>query len=418
MRQSKLFSKTIKNISAEEKSLNAQLLIKGGFINKEMAGIYSYLPLGWRVIEKISKIVRQEINALGGQEILMPALQPKANWRRTDRWEAMDVLFKLKGSGNKEYALGATHEEIITPLVDKFIDSYKDLPLYAYQIQIKFRDEPRAKSGLLRGREFLMKDLYSFHADEKDLENYYEKIQTAYANIYKKVGIGEKTYFTFAGGGIFSKYSHEYQTITKNGEDIIFICDNCRLAVNKEIVEEEQKNRAFCPECDNKKLRKEKSIEVGNIFKLKTKFSKAFDLKYLNKEGQERPVLMGCYGIGISRLLGAVVEVFNDKKGIIWPPSIAPFTCHLLTLGPNPPLVKKSDLLYNKLLEAGIEVLYDERDERAGFKFADADLLGIPWRIVISEKALAKDSAELKRRDSEQVKLVKLDKIISMIKDN
>ncbi len=414
MRQTELFTKTTKNIPSDEKSVNARLLIKGGFIDKTMAGVYTYLPLGWKVIYKISNIIREEMDAMGAQEILMPALAPKENWKQTGRWEGFDVLFKLEGAGGSKYALGATHEEIITPLAKKFIESYKDLPFAAYQIQTKFRNEPRAKSGVLRGREFIMKDLYSFHINEDDLESYYKKVDVAYKKIYKRLELGEKTYFTFATGGAFSKYSHEYQTITANGEDIIFICEECNVGLNKELVKKDADKK--CPLCGNKKLKQEKAIEVGNIFKLKTKFSEAFDLTYKDKNGKDNPVIMGCYGIGISRLLGALVEIFNDERGIIWPEEVAPFKVHLLSLGNDKKVIKAADKLYKDLEKAGVEVLYDDREESAGAKFADADLIGLPIRLVVSEKTLAKDSVEVKKRSEKDIKLIKMNKVATFIK--
>jgi len=416
MRQSKLFAKTVKDIPNEEKSINAQFLIKGGFIDKTMSGVYTYLPLGWRVLRKIEKIVREEINAIGGQEILMPALQPKENWQTTGRWEDFDALIKVSIDEEEKYALGPTHEEIITPLVKKFASSYKDLPTYVYQIQTKFRNEARPKSGLLRGREFIMKDLYSFHTSEEDLENYYQKAEKAYEKIYNRLGIGPLTYKTFASGGVFCQYSHEYQTITPYGEDTIYLCEKCKVAVNKEIVIKEQGGIPECVECGNKKLKEIKAIEVGNIFKLKTKFSESFNYQYTDEKGKLQPVVMGCYGIGVSRLAGAIVEIFHDDKGIIWPESIAPYKVHLLSLGNDRKVAEKSEILYNELLEAGIEVLFDDREESAGVKFADADLIGLPYRLVVSPKTLEKDSVEVKKRDGDKEELIKLKKVLGFFK--
>ena len=329
MKQSSLFSKTRKDVSAESDSINHRLLVKGGFISQLMSGVYTYLPLGLRVLKKIENIIREEMEKIGGQEILMPALHPKENWEVTGRWDTMDDLYKFKSHYTKiELALGPTHEEVVVPLAKQFIHSYKDLPKNLYQIQVKFRDEMRAKSGVLRGREFLMKDLYSFNATEKDLDDYYDAMINVYNNIYKRAGIGSKTYLTFASGGSFSKYSHEFQTETPAGEDIIYLCSKCKIAVNKEIIEE-QKN---CPKCGNEELKEVKAIEVGNIFKLKTKFSDAFNLTFTDKAGKEHLVQMGCYGIGISRLLGTIVEINHDENGIIWPKEVAPFDIHLLSL--------------------------------------------------------------------------------------
>jgi prolyl-tRNA synthetase len=291
MRQSQLFTKTRKDAPSEEVSKNAQLLIRAGYIDKLMAGVYTYLPLGLRVLNNIEQIIREEINKADGQEILMPAMQPKENWLATGRWETLDVLYKVKDSEGREVALGPTHEEVVVPLAKQFISSYKDLPFAAYQFQDKFRMEKRAKSGILRGREFKMKDLYSFHADEADLKMYYDIIKNAYTQIFKRVGIGHKTYVTYASGGSFSKYSHEFQTVTPAGEDLIYICDRCSLAINKEIKAEHSK----CPECGAETFKEEKAIEVGNIFELKTKYSEPFDLKYKNDKGESVPVIMGCY---------------------------------------------------------------------------------------------------------------------------
>lgn len=408
MRQSKLFTKTIKEIPKDETSFNAQVLIRAGFIDKVSAGVYTFLPLGLIVHNKICEIIREEMNSINGQELLMPALTPKEVWQKTDRWDNFDALFKLTGVDKKEYALGATHEEVITPLAKKFIFSYKELPVYIYQIQTKFRNELRAKAGLIRGREFSMKDLYSFHADSKDLNNYYKKIIDAYFKIYNRCKLKDITYLTYSSGGAFSKYSHEFQTVTKAGEDIIFICNNCQSAINKEIIEDQP----TCPKCGKDKFTKEKAIEVGNIFKLGTKFSKVFGLQYNNKDGNKQDVIMGCYGLGPSRVMGTIAEIHHDKKGIIWPETVAPFKVHLISLNKN----KEAGKIYKDLQKAGVEILYDDRDDSsAGEKFADADLIGCPYRIVVSEKTLAKDSVEVKRRDSEKAEMVKISKLINWL---
>jgi prolyl-tRNA synthetase len=309
MRQSQLFVKTQKNAPKDEVSLNAQLLIRAGFVDKLMAGVYTFLPLGLRVMKKIENIIREEMNAIGGQEILMPSFQPKENWLKTGRWDAMDDLYKVKDSSGREMALGPTHEEVVVPLVEKFLNSYKDLPFSVYQFQNKFRMELRAKSGILRGREFLMKDLYSFHLDEKDLDEYYEKTRNAYFKIFERAGIREKTFYTFASGGSFSKYSHEFQTVAPAGEDTIYVCQNCHLAINKELKGEMDK----CPECGGSDFKEEKSIEVGNIFKLKNKYTAPFNLKVADEKGEKKEILMGCYGIGLGRLMGTIVEIYHDE---------------------------------------------------------------------------------------------------------
>lgn len=405
MKQSQLFSKTIKTTPKDEESKNAKLLVKAGFVAKEMAGIYTFLPLGFRVLRKIESIIRQEMEAIGGEEVLMPVLHPKKNWQTTGRWDTMDDLFKFTSFYSKiEYAMGATHEEIVTPLAKNFISSYKDLPKYVFQIQTKFRDEKRAKSGLLRGREFPMKDLYSFHQTENDANAYYEKVKKAYESIFKKVGLGNNTYFTLASGGSFSKYSHEFQTLSDIGEDTIYICDKCKVAINEEII----KDQSVCPNCNSKKLRKEKAIEVGNIFKLKTKYSKDFDLSFVNAKGKKQDVIMSCYGIGLSRLMGTIVETLSDEKGIVWPKAVSPFQVHLIALSG----VKKEALkLYEDLKKANIEVLYDDRDISAGEKFADSDLIGISNRIVISEKTLKVNKVELKKRNRGKEKLILMNAI-------
>lgn len=404
MKQSNLFYKTLKENPKDEEAKNAQLLVRAGFIDKVAAGIYNYLPLGFRVLKKIEQIIREEMNAVDGQEILMPALHPKELWQQTGRWDSMSVLFKLKGTGDKEFTLGPTHEETVTPLAQKIIFSYKDLPMGVYQIQTKFRNEPRSKSGLLRGREFIMKDLYSFHKDEKDLDEYYKKLEIAYEKILVRLGVGEISVKTFASGGDFSKYSHEYQTLCKTGEDKIYLCKKCNVAVNKELIKEQP----TCPECKNDKLEKASSIEVGNIFKLNTKFSDAFNLKYTDEKGNEKPVFMGCYGFGPSRTMGTLAEIFNDDKGLIWPESVAPYKYHLLNLNKDS---KFADEVYKKLINKNIEILYDDRkDVSAGEKLSEADLIGIPNRLVVSEKT--GDRIEVKKRDEEKKKLINLDDIL------
>ena len=412
MRQSKLFGKTIKEVPKDETSINAQLLLRGGFVDKSMAGVYTYLPLGLRTLRKIENIIREEMDAIGGQEILMPALQKKEDWQITGRWD-IDVMMKVRTFFDKEYGLGWTHEEVITPLAKKYIKSYKDFPFSVYQIQTKFRSEKRAKSGILRGREFSMKDLYSFHTNEEDLDKFYDLAKEAYFKIFERVNIKNKTYLTYASGGDFSKYSHEFQTLSSAGEDLIYICEKCGIAINKEIVEN---NQPECPQCKNKNLKEEKAIETGNIFKLKTKFTEAFNFKFLDENGKENLVLMGCYGIGPSRLMGTIIELFNDENGIIWPKSIAPYQVHLVYLGNKEEVIKEAEKIYDTLQKEKIEVLYDDRKESAGVKFKDSDLIGIPTRIVVSEKTLEKGSVEIKKRDKEGFEIIEIDKIVASIK--
>ncbi|MEK7643740.1 MAG: aminoacyl--tRNA ligase-related protein [Patescibacteria group bacterium] len=411
MRQSLLFTKTRKDISKEDVSVNANLLTRGGFIDRLSAGVYTFLPLGLRVLNKIEQIVREEMDRVGGMEVLMPALQPKENWEATGRWSTFDVLFKIKDSNDKENALGATHEEVVTPLLQKFVHSYKDLPKAVYQIQTKFRNETRPKSGLLRGREFRMKDLYSFHANTVELDSYYEKVQEAYARIYLRCGMAGITYLTFASGGTFSKYSHEYQTITDAGEDIIYVCTKCNVAINREIMNDLDNQ---CVSCKSKDLQEKKAIEVGNIFKLGTKYSDAFGFEYVDENGQSRPVIMGCYGLGPTRIMGAIVETHSDAAGIVWPKSVAPMAVHLISLCRESADLDKAESVYQSLIGAGIDTLFDDRaDARAGEKFADSDLIGIPLRVVISPKTLADGQVEVKKRADVETKRLSLTGIVA-----
>jgi len=414
MYQSKLFTKTRKEAPKDEVSKNAQLLIKGGFINKEMAGVYDFLPLGLRVLNKISNIIREEMNAVGGQEVALTALQDKTPWEKTNRWddEVYDIWFKTKLKNGTELGLSTTHEEPLTTLLKNHIRSYKDLPIYPYQIQTKFRNEVRAKSGIMRGREFLMKDMYSFSRDLAEHAAFYEKMKKVYIRIFERLGLGDRTFITFASGGTFSKYSHEFQTISPAGEDIIYICDGCKLAVNKELIKEQN----VCPECSNKKLREEKAIEVGNIFNLGTKFSDALDLSYPDEKGVKQKVIMGCYGIGPSRVMGTIVECLADEAGIVWPMSIAPFTVHLLNIGSSEEAKKITDKIYADLQKNNIEVLCDDRETRAGEKFADSDLFGIPLRFIISDKNLEKGEVEVKERNGGKVSMIKEKDLVGLVK--
>lgn len=410
MRQSRLFGKTRKKISQEETSKNAELLVRAGYIDKVMAGVYTYLPLGLAVLSRIQEIVRQEMNAIGGQEILMPALQPREQWETTGRWEGFDALFKVPSHSNAVFALGPTHEEIVVPLVKKFVQSYKDLPVALYQIQTKFRDEPRAKSGLLRGREFIMKDLYSFHASAQDLEVYYERSKQAYQKIFERVGL--PTRIVEASGGTFSKYSHEFQVITPFGEDTIYTCQ-CGFAQNKEIAT--VKKGDACPGCGNTTIQEEKAIEVGNIFQLHTRFSDPFNLTFVDETGTEQKVIMGCYGIGPSRIMGTIAEIHQDEKGLQWPRSVAPFRVHLLRLGEDTSVTAYADSLYDALQKKGVAVLYDDRAQSPGSKFADSDLIGIPTRLIASEKMLKEKQIEWKDRDAEKPEILSLDECLNKI---
>ncbi|MFA6422970.1 MAG: aminoacyl--tRNA ligase-related protein [Patescibacteria group bacterium] len=402
MKTSGLFTKSSKEIPAEVESKSAQFLIRGGYIDQLGTGIYSYLPLGFKVLDKIVQIIREEMNAIDGQEILMPALHPAQNWKITDRYD-MNVGFKTKSSTGQDYVLGWTHEEIVTPLAKRFVNSYKDLPIALYQIQSKFRDEERPKSGLLRTREFLMKDLYSFHTDSEDLDKYYDRVLEAYKKVYDRVGIGEMTYKTYASGGSFSKYSHEFQTVSDAGEDTIYVCEKCHIAVNKEIIKDVENK---CPECGNTELKEKKSIEVGNIFKLGTKYSEPFNLKYLTSEGDLKLVEMGCYGIGPSRLLSTIVEILSDESGPVWPSEVAPFEIYLTGLDEES--LKKAEEVYEKLKDEGKEVLFDDSTDRAGEKFARAELYGIPERWVISKNTLASSEIEVKKRTQKETSMISL----------
>jgi prolyl-tRNA synthetase len=409
---SKLFPKASKQSPKDAESANAKYLVQGGFVHQEMAGVYSWLPLGLRVLNKVENIIREEMDDLGAQELLMPAMQPKENWIKTNRWEGFDVLFKLKSKIGGEAALGPTHEEIITPLAGAFISSYNDLPLALYQIQNKYRDELRAKAGVLRGREFGMKDLYSFHKDEADLEKYYERAAKAYLKIFKRCGLNAVR--VRATGGAFSKFSDEFQVITDSGEDTIYYCDKCKIYYNNELVKDGK-----CTE-GHKLAEGEKAIEVGNIFKLGTRFSDAFGLKFLDKDGKTKSVIMGCYGIGTTRLVGAIVEINHDERGIIWPEEVSPFAAHIVALWSKDAKMNKkisatAEKLYQSFGECGcgecgcVEPLYDDRvDVSAGEKFAVADLLGLPERIIISEKTLAKGEMEIKSRKTGRVAMKKL----------
>ncbi len=406
MRQSGLFGKTLREDPKDEISANARLLERGGFVYKTMAGAYDYLPLGYRVLSNVNTIIRREINAIGGQELLLTSLQPKERWARSGRWETLgEIMYQFKDHSGREVGLAATHEEALAEIATRSIFSYKDLPLFVYQIQTKFRDEPRAKSGLIRGREFLMKDLYSFHRGERDLDRFYAKADRAYQNIFKRLGLS--FFVTEASGGTFTReFTHEYQVLSDAGEDHILYCKRCRYAQNQEITT--MRIGTKCPKCGRGEIEAGKSIEVGNIFKLGTKFSSAFGLHYADEHGVKKPVVMGSYGIGPGRLMATIAEASHDERGIIWPDTAAPFCAHLIEVKSAKPNIKSAaEKLYKKLLARGVEVLYDERDDKsAGEKFADADLIGIPWRIVVSERSLHKKGVEVKRRSEFKARVV------------
>jgi len=405
MRYSSLFAKTSKNAPKDEVSINAKLLLQAGFIDKLMAGSFTLLPLGKRVEQKIQNIIREEMNNTGGEEILMPLLHPKEIWNETGRWEsAKDVMYQFK-KDNKEFALSFTHEEIILDLVRKHISSYKDFPIKIYHFSTKFRNEPRAKSGILRGREFLMKDLYSLHTSQEDLDKYYFEVADVYLKVFKRIGLDVK--MVEAAGGVFTdEHTHEFQLLSQAGEDTIFYCSDCDFAQNKEIAAVNEGDK--CANCTGL-IKEAASIEVGNIFRFGTSYSEKMDVVFNNEKGEKNFPYFASYGIGITRLIGAVVEVSNDEKGIIWPETISPFQVHLVGLN------NKAGDVYEKLHKHGIEVLYDDREDvSAGQKFADADLIGIPVRLVVS--ARTGDKTEFKKRTKSETELLSIDEIIEKFK--
>lgn len=412
MKQSKLFTKTKKEAPADEISKNAEFLIRAGYIHKEMAGVYDYLPLGLRVINKIQNIIRDEMNAIDGQESVMSSLQERETWEPTNQWDdkEVDIWFKTKLKNDTEVGLAVTHEASFTKMLKNYLSSYKDLPFYIYQFQTKFRNETRAKSGVMRTREFVMKDLYSFSRDEKEHNEFYEKAKQAYINIFKRVGIGHFTYLTFASGGMFSKFSHEFQTITGAGEDIIYIDRDKNIAINKEVYVDDVIESLGL---NKENLVEEKAVEVGNIFTLGTRFSDALDLKFTDENGDKKSVFMGSYGIGPGRLMGTIVETLSDDKGIIWPESVAPFKVHLLLLGEDEKVKNEAENLYKKLQKENIEVLFDDRvGVSPGEKFADSDLLGIPYRVVVSPRSIKDGGFEVKKRIEEKGEIVSLEKLL------
>ncbi len=415
MRQSQLFTKTRKEGPKDEVSKNAELLIRAGFIQKEMAGVYDYLPLGLKVLKKIENIIRQEMSIVGGQEILMTTLQDPEIWQKSGRWDdkIVDNWFKTKLNSGAELGVANTHEEPITNMLLHFIKSYKDLPVYVYQFQTKFRNELRAKSGLMRGREFLMKDLYSFNKTEEDFRKFYESVAEAYMRIFEKVGLGDITFRTLAAGGSFSVgLTDEFQTISNAGEDVIYIDRAKKVAINKEVYNDENISKLGL---NKSALEEVKSIEVGNIFPLGTKYSEVLSLTIKDDDGKSKPVVMGSYGIGLGRLMGTVVEVLSDESGIIWPKEIAPFAVHLVRLGVNEKTVSFAEELYSDLRKRGIDVLYDDRDLRPGEKFADSDLIGIPVRFVISDKTVAENKIEVKYRTSKDSELMSADEALKIL---
>lgn len=406
MKQSQLFTRTKKEAPKDEVSRNAQLLIRAGYVYKVMAGVYAYTPLGLRVLEKIKAIVREEMNAIGGQELIMTNLQRKDTWEGTGRWsdEAVDVWFKTKLQDGTELGLAWSHEEAIMEMMQQHVESYKDLPISVYQFQTKLRNELRAKSGIMRGREFVMKDMYSLHATEEDMDQYYNQVIAAYQKIYHRLGIGDETYVTFASGGAFTKFSHEFQTICSAGEDVLYVNSDKTVAVNEEVLDDATKELSV----DKATLSPVTSAEVGNIFKFGTEKSDKMHIVYKDAEGKQQPIYLASYGIGITRVMGVVVEKFADETGLVWPEEVAPFRVHLLSLGAD----EKAGEIYDALIAAGIETLYDDRDMRAGEKFAESDLLGMPYRVVIGKRSLESGKAEVKKRTEKEVVEISFEELV------
>lgn len=402
MRVSKIFTKTSKTAPADEVAKNAQLLIRAGFVYKEMAGVYAYLPLGLRVIEKIKQIVREEMNAIDSNELIMTGLQRKDVWEKTGRWddEVVDIWFKTKLKDETELGLGWSHEEPIVEMMKQYVQSYKDLPVSLYQFQTKLRNELRAKSGIMRGREFVMKDMYSFHATKEDLDAYYEKSIEAYKRVYDRLGIGDDTYVTFASGGAFTKFSHEFQTICEAGEDIIYLHREKNIAINEEVIDDAVVELGI----NRNELEPVKTAETGNIFNFGTQKTDEMGLYYVGDDGKEHSLYIGSYGIGVTRAMGVIAEKLSDDKGLVWPESIAPYKVYLVAIGDQG--TAEADTLYDELTAKGIEVLYDDRDTRPGAKFADAELMGIPYRLTVSDRLIAEEKFELTARASGETRLL------------
>ena len=411
MRLSKNFTRTIKQAPADEVARNAQLLIRAGYVHKTMAGVYSYLPLGLKVVENIKQIVREEMNKIDSQELVMSTLQSKELWQETGRWsdELVDVWFKSHLQDGTEVGFGWTHEEPIVDLLRNYLKSYKDLPISVYQFQNKLRNELRAKSGIMRGREFVMKDMYSVHASKEDLDKYYNAAIEAYKRCYDRFGIGDETYVTFASGGAFTKFSHEFQTICDAGEDYIYLHRGKNIAVNEEVLDDAVKEL----DIDRSELERVKTAEVGNIFNFGTQKSEEMRLVFTDAEGVEQYAYMGSYGIGITRVMGVIVEKFADDKGLVWPENIAPAKVYLVQIGSQSRTT--ADELYQKLQSAGIETIYDDRDERPGVKFADAELLGIPYRVTVSDRLLDDGKWEVSTRQTGEQRLLTADELLATL---
>lgn len=412
MRVSQLFTRTSKTAPADEVAKNAQLLIRAGYVYKVMAGVYAYTPLGLRTLENIKQIVREEMNAVGGQELIMTSLQNKATWEGTGRWsdEAVDVWFKTKLQDDTELGLAWSHEEAIMEMMQQYVKSYKDLPASVYQFQTKLRNELRAKSGIMRGREFVMKDMYSLHATKEDMDQYYKSVIEAYNRIYARLGIGDSTFVTFASGGAFTKFSHEFQTICDAGEDILYVNEDHTVAVNEEVLDDATTELGV----DKSTLTPVKSAEVGNIFKFGTEKSEKMGIYFTDAEGKQQPIYLASYGVGITRVMGVLVEKFADEKGIVWPENVAPYKVYLVRIGGDD-AVTHADELYEELTTKGIEVLYDDRDERPGAKFADAELMGIPYRVTVSDRLIETNQYEYTVRASGETTILTRDELIDRI---
>lgn len=411
MRLSQNFTHTLRDIPADEVSRNAQLLIRAGFIYKVMAGVYAYTPLGLRVVENIKQIVREEMNAIGGQELIMTNLQAKEPWEETTRWsdEVVDIWFKTNLQDGTELGLAWSHEEAILAMMRQYIQSYKDLPIKVYQFQTKLRNELRAKAGIMRGREFVMKDMYSLHGSAEDLDDFYNQTIEAYKRCYDRFGIGQDTYVTFASGGAFTKFSHEFQTICEAGEDVLYIHRGKNIAVNEEVLDEATKELGISKD----ELERVKSAEVGNIFNFGTEKCDQMKLHFTDKDGTERPIYLGSYGIGITRVMGVIVEKLSDDKGIVWPENIAPARVYLVQIGQESK--ETADILYDELMSNGIEVLYDDRDERPGAKFADSELMGIPYRITVSDRLIKDQTFEFTPRQTGITELLTHDALLAKL---
>jgi prolyl-tRNA synthetase len=410
MRRSQLFIKTRREAPADEESKNAQLLIRAGFIHKDSAGVYALLPMGLQVVENIKRIVREEMNSTGASELLMTTLQRKDLWEHTDRWDdkKVDIWFKSKLQNGTEVGLAWSHEEPMTEMMKEFIASYRDLPAYTYQFQAKLRNEIRAKSGIMRAREFIMKDLYSYSRTQEEHQAYYDSMVRTYLKVFARLGLGDNTFLTLASGGAFTKYSHEFQTVCDAGEDIIYLDHQKGIAINQEVLNDETIQKAGV---DKQSLEEIKAAEVGNIFSFGTHKSEQLGLYFSDEDGRQKPVYLGSYGIGITRLVGVLAETFADERGLVWPESVAPYQAYLARLGDETEVKQAADELYDELEAAGISVLYDDRDERPGEKFADADLMGLPYRLVASAKSLEAGGIELKKRTSTDSRIVSPEKI-------